>query len=1434
MSDDRSARLNQAIADFLQSDDQSLSEIIANHPDLAEELQSFAADYQLLRKAVSQDDAERVSMVVEESDFRVQLEATLAADPAASEPEEDVSNSLVFDTGDAHNDPTRSLTTGGLESASNSTEADVSTHFPRQFGDYELREQIAFGGMGVVYKAHHRKLDRIVALKMILAGKFAREEDVERFFREARSAGALEHPSIVPVHDVGTIDGQHYYSMGYVEGGSLSEHIADGPLKPDEAAALSKSIAEAVQFAHDGGVVHRDMKPGNVLIDREGLPKITDFGLASREGDTQGVTFTGQVLGTPAWMPPEQASGRHRDVGPTSDVYSIGAILYAMLTGRPPFMAAAPVETLRQVIENDPVSPRVLNPDVPLDVETICLKCLEKESDRRYRSARDLADDLQRFLGREPIHARPVSSVEKTGKWIGRHRLVSGLIATSVCLLVFGATASAYFALEARSRASAERKARQDFQAKEAEASKLAAEKSTLAMEQAESIEELEQNLYVSRLREAQAALDAGDYESASRLLAQDLPVAGKVDRRCFVWRYLNRQLKAVKPNIFLRPDAYENARLIPNPTRSLVIALSRTGLEVIRTNDMRVVFRAGSGSIDEELCDACFVGSDHIAVAAGRGTRPHPISGRYIHHGVKIYRLDEPPFMAKDLPIPASIKPTNGPDAVGVCVAASHDGKLLATGLCDGRIAIVDTASHDFIAVMKPDESGTDESRDVIRLKFSPNDEQLVSICYGRSVEVWDIEKRELTFRHQYKTSDFYRDSTFRSSFWLTDRAAIAFSSDGRHLAVSGNPTDLTIIANNRVNRTLSGHTDAIATLDFVPETHHLVSAGLDRSIRYWNTETGESLPRIGTHSANIGGVVAIPGRGEVLAFGADNRIHTWRLPEDSDVERINTENRPYLVRFQPGTNRLVTVGFSEKHYGTQVLDLTSMRRQPLVQQEHRDSRSIAIDVSPDGDFLAFSTLHSESIEILDRNLNRIQRIKGGDKLWDLSLHPTGNLVATDRRVWDVSSGKVLTTLRGYAPSFTRDGRFLIHGVGETVVFQEILGRDQLGETESTDLPNFRMAAFSRDGRFMAGRLVSEPNDFVVVDLASRSVLFQGSGHYAQVYGLAISPNGETIASVGEDKRLLLWDRQTGRIKSELRGHTGVIRGVDFSPDGDMLATTSWDHTIRLWHATPSNEGMTPLLTHALEDEARYLSKFGLRLEQNEYDQEEALDLSISDTTLPRLAFVPDSIRFTANGLRTSSGGEFQPTTIKKDLRGDFEVTATLDSARIHDHFGSYQAIGFRIDLGNQMKEGFSMRFVVPDKNAEPLLHLLHIYCDRETGQLQQLHHSHRLDGLAGEHHLRMVRTGELIHLFHRTDDESPFGYLRSFQVADDIQSDQGSIRFYAHRWGDAEPPSAVWQSIHVRSNEFSGRPTSQTGENEAGPSHEYKQSSTIESSTP
>jgi serine/threonine protein kinase len=425
-----------------------------------------------------------------------------------------------------------------FQSSSGSSDDPASGTRVRYFGDYELLEKIARGGMGIVYRARQLSLNRVVALMLVLAGLFASEEEVERFHRESEAAANLQHPNIVAIYEVGQHDGQPYFSMAYVEGRSLAEIIREHPLPGAQAARYAGAVARAVEYAHQQGTLHRDLKPANILIDRNHQPQITDFGLAKRVDVDSDLTQSGQVLGSPSYMPPEQASAEHGEVGPASDVYALGAILYELLAGRPPFKAETATETLLQVLSNEPISPRELNLKVPRDLETICLKCLEKDPSRRYATAGALADDLDRFLRGEPIRARPSSKLGRAWRWCKRNPVVSSLVAGLAVVLLAGMVGVTW-------------------QWKTAEGARNVAEKEA---------ERRRRLLYVSEMVMAEQAWKAGNVTGVEELLQRHRRRSDEEDLRGFHWFYLNQSCQRSKDaSTLLHKDLVRNAAISPD-----------------------------------------------------------------------------------------------------------------------------------------------------------------------------------------------------------------------------------------------------------------------------------------------------------------------------------------------------------------------------------------------------------------------------------------------------------------------------------------------------------------------------------------------------------------------------------------------------------------------------------------------------------------------------------------------------------------------------------------------------------------------------------------------------------------------------------------------------------------------------------------------------
>ncbi len=335
----------------------------------------------------------------------------------------------------------------------------------RYFGDYELENEIARGGMGVVYKARQVTLGRTVAVKVLRDTAFAGGDEVERFKTEAGAAAALRHPHIVGIHEIGEHNGTHFFSMDYVPGGTLSQLLRDGPLPARRAAELLVKIAQAIQHAHSQGVLHRDLKPANVLMDAAGEPVVTDFGLAKHAATDAGLTVTGQVLGTPAYMAPEQAEGRSKDCDPRTDVYGLGALLYHMAAGRAPFTGDSHIAVMTQVSKDEPVSVRLLNPSIPRDLGTICAKAMAKDPSRRYQTALAMAEDVQRFLDGKPVLARPVGALGRAWRWARRHRALAAALLVTLLSLAAVAVVSVFSAQRMKATRDAEANSRRAAEA---------------------------------------------------------------------------------------------------------------------------------------------------------------------------------------------------------------------------------------------------------------------------------------------------------------------------------------------------------------------------------------------------------------------------------------------------------------------------------------------------------------------------------------------------------------------------------------------------------------------------------------------------------------------------------------------------------------------------------------------------------------------------------------------------------------------------------------------------------------------------------------------------------------------------------------------------------------------------------------------------------
>ncbi len=677
------------------------------------------------------------------------------------------------------------------------------------FGDYELLNEIARGGMGVVYKARQASLNRIVAIKMILSGEMARESDVQRFHTEAEAAAKLKHPGIVQIYEIGEENNQHYFSMEFVDGANLGEMVRDYPLPAREAAQLVLNVAEAIEYAHEQGVLHRDLKPSNVLLDSRGEVKVTDFGLAKQLDSDQHLTQTGQILGTPSYMPPEQASGNDALMGPTADVYSLGAVLYHLVTQRPPFAAATPLETIHQVINHEPVSPRLLEKNLPKDVETICQKCLQKEPHRRYLRASELAEDLQRFLDNRPILARPISRVERVWRWCHRNPVVAGLsAAVTLLLLALGIAGpiTAYkqmslvrekSALLTRATNSANVAQRKTQEAQKERRAAVSAEREAVA-----SREKTEATLARSNFLLAQARWDNNRVADARELLH-------RVPRqhRNFEWYLSRRQFEGSDVTLYGHTGDVTSVSFSPD------------GMRIASSGSARRRF-PGSGEI--KLWDASTGKELHTL----NGHTDNVNSVRFSPDGTRIASGScDDTIRLWDASTGEELHTLDGHTDDVTSVSFSPDGTRIASGSTDQTIKLWDASTGKEIHTLNG------HTRDVRSVSFGPDGTRIASGSWDQTIRLWDASTGEELHTLKGHTN------------WVT---SVSFSPDGTRIASGSSDQTIRLWDASKGEElyTLKGHTDNVRSVSFSPDGTRIASGSDDQTIRFWDAATGEGTP--------------------------------------------------------------------------------------------------------------------------------------------------------------------------------------------------------------------------------------------------------------------------------------------------------------------------------------------------------------------------------------------------------------------------------------------------------------------------------------------------------------------------------------------------------------------------------------------------------------
>jgi WD40 repeat protein len=680
--------------------------------------------------------------------------------------------------------------------------------------------------MGVVYKARQVRLGRVVALKMILAGGHAEEQDLARFRAEAEAVARLRHPHVVQIYEVGEHDGLPFFSLEFCPGGSLARRLNGTPLPPPEAARLVETLARAMQAAHEKGVVHRDLKPANVLLAEDGQPKVTDFGLAKRL-DAAGQTVSGTVLGTPSYMAPEQAQGQAKGLGPAADVYALGAILYELLTGRPPFKAPTALETLRQVVAEEPVPPTRLQ-KTPRDLETICLKCLQKEPGKRYASAAALADDLQRYLAGQAVRARPVWIGERLWRWCRRNPVLAASVGLTVAALLAVVAVSASLGVS-QSRVAADLR-------RQTEQTQAALEEAKGHRRQAERLSA------AAAVGQGLSLCEQGDVGPGMLWLARALDTAPEDDPG--LRRYIRTSLAAWRQQLcpvqFIHSLSTPVTAIAPSPDGQAVLEGTLSGTPYLAEVDSGKRLVIG---VHQYWVSVVAFSPDGRQVVTGSWDQTARVWKRAVgigpgaavmeHHG-RVY-----------------------------AVAFSPDGKALLTGSDDKIAQLWDARTG------KPLGEALRHSDAVRAVAFRPGDGAVLTASEDMTIRLWDAGPGRIIGEVTGPLRPRQR------------LLAAAFSPDAS-LVVTGSPdgtAQVWVAATGQPVGPALRHREAVRAVAFGPDAQTVLTGSSDGTARLWDAATGEPLSPPLRHLHGVG-AVAVSHDGKTLLTAADKRVWGWEAP--------------------------------------------------------------------------------------------------------------------------------------------------------------------------------------------------------------------------------------------------------------------------------------------------------------------------------------------------------------------------------------------------------------------------------------------------------------------------------------------------------------------------------------------------------------------------